>query len=117
MNKQSNKRVEDMNTTKHYSDTSFWMKVGRWASTAGKTLLTESIAMWYAMQDEDTPMWAKAVIAGALGYFILPVDLLPDPIFVDDAAVVAQAFMVVRMYVKDEHQLSARAKVGELLGV
>lgn len=116
MNTRNSKLVEEMNAAKHYSDDGFWNKVGRWASKAGRTLLIESIAMWCAMQDEDTPLWAKGVIAGALGYFIFPLDLLPDPIFVDDAFVVAQAFVVVRMYVKEEHQAAARAKVGELLG-
>ncbi len=109
-------QVESMNADRHFSNEGFWRKVGRWAKRAGRTLLIESISMWYAMQDEDTPLWAKGVIAGALGYFIMPLDLLPDPIFVDDGVVVAQAFVVVRMYVKDEHKVAARAKVGELLG-
>ena len=72
--------------------------------------------MWYAMQDPNAFMWARAVIAGALGYFILPLDALADPIFIDDAAVVAQALVIVRLYVHEAHFTAARARVDRLFG-
>ncbi|MGJ3196969.1 DUF1232 domain-containing protein [Peribacillus castrilensis] len=34
--------------------------------------------MFYTLQKPTTPAWAKTVIVGALGYFILPIDLIPD---------------------------------------
>ncbi len=100
----------------HYDENNFWAKVTRWGRRAGRGMMLEVLAMWHAMQDPNTPTWARAVIAGALGYFILPLDALPDPIFIDDAAVVAQALCIVRLYVHDAHFAAARVRVDRLFG-
>ena len=102
--------------SKHYNEIKFWGKVTRWGRRAGRGMMLEVFAMWYAMQDPSTPLWARAVIAGALGYFIMPLDALPDPIFIDDAAVVAQALVIVRLYVHETHFDAVRARVDRLFG-
>lgn len=65
------------------------------------------VAMWYAMRDADTPMWARAILAAALAYFMLPTDLIPDVIaglgFTDDAAVVMAAVRALREVLKPQH--------------
>ncbi len=47
------------------------------------------------MRDKDTPKYVKAVIAGALGYLVLPIDIVPDTIpvlgWIDDVAVLGLA--------------------------
>lgn len=74
------------------------------------------LAMYFAMRDPRTPAWVKALIAGAIAYFILPLDLIPDlaPIvgYLDDAQVIAAAMRVVEGYVLDEHREQARAWLG-----
>jgi uncharacterized membrane protein YkvA (DUF1232 family) len=75
--------------------------------------LTESVAMYYAMLDPDTPTLSKATIAAALLYLIDPVDVIPDTIPVvgqlDDAGVVFAAFAEVYRNVKPEHLERAQA--------
>jgi uncharacterized membrane protein YkvA (DUF1232 family) len=66
-----------------------------------------AVAMWHAMLDPQTPLTAKAVIVGALAYFLLPTDALPDFLglvgFTDDAAVIAAAARAVRASLLPKH--------------
>jgi uncharacterized membrane protein YkvA (DUF1232 family) len=59
------------------------------------------------LRDADTPNWAKTIVIGALGYFIFPVDIIPDfvPVvgFTDDFAVMILALGAVSLHIKDEH--------------
>jgi uncharacterized membrane protein YkvA (DUF1232 family) len=61
-----------------------------------KKILPEARVYWRALQDPRTPLWAKAAVAGAVGYAVLPVDLIPDFIplggWIDDAVVVPAIF-------------------------
>ena len=88
-----------------YSEASFWNKI----KSMGKSipLLRNVIAMFYALTDQNTPLWVKAIIVGALGYFISPIDAVPDflPVagYGDDAAVVGSALAVISAYVTKEH--------------
>ena len=67
----------------------------------------DALAMYYAMLDPAVPAPAKATIAAALVYFIVPIDLIPDfliPVgFTDDAAVIALALATVKAYVDESH--------------
>ncbi len=72
-----------------------WEKVRRFALKAGKHVIREAMVLYYCLRDPDTPGRAKAIIIGALGYFILPFDCIPDLIpgagFTDDLAVLIMA--------------------------
>ncbi|MFT0213027.1 YkvA family protein [Pseudomonas sp. F1_0610] len=96
-----------------YTDSGFWAKVKRYAKTAGKAVLEPALQMYYALQDADTPAWAKATIIGALGYFISPLDLIPDMLpvvgYSDDLTVLLAAITAVAKYIKHEHKAKARA--------
>ncbi len=48
------------------------------AGAAGKEVIRKALQLYYAMKRPDCPAWAKAVIIGALAYFIVPTDALPD---------------------------------------
>lgn len=63
---------------KEYHEESFWRKIRKHAIAAGKSIIRMALVLHYCLQDSDTPPWAKAVILGALGYFILPLDGIPD---------------------------------------
>lgn len=88
----------------HYSDSGFWSKT----KLLGKKVLTPALKLYYAAQDKDTPSWAKAVIYGALGYFIFPVDAIPDMLpvvgYTDDITVLISALTVVAAHVKQAHE-------------
>ena len=62
----------------HYSEKAFWDKIRRIASKAGAKVVYYALVLFYTLTDPDTPLKYKTVIAGALGYLILPVDVLPD---------------------------------------
>ena len=53
----------------NYSEGAFWEKVKK---------IYYALVLYYTLTDPATPSRYKAVIMGALGYFILPFDLLPD---------------------------------------
>lgn len=103
-----------------YSDNSFWDKVKGYAATAGKTAIEPALKMYYALQDADTPAWAKTVIIGALGYFISPIDAIPDitPIlgFTDDITVLAGALATVATHIKEEHTQRAKETLKQWFG-
>ncbi|MCR5710661.1 MAG: DUF1232 domain-containing protein [Bacteroidales bacterium] len=61
-----------------YSEDAFWNKLKKMASKAGVKAVYYALVLFYTLTDPATPAKYKAVIAGALGYFILPIDLLPD---------------------------------------
>jgi uncharacterized membrane protein YkvA (DUF1232 family) len=100
-----------MNTNKtyntHYNDAGFWNKVKNHAKKAGKKVIVDALILYFALQDDDTPAWAKSVIIGALGYLITPIDLIPDfkPVigYSDDAMILAMALAAVAVHVKDQH--------------
>ena len=96
----------------NYSDDDFWDKVKKFAKKAGESVLEPALKMYYAAKYEDTPIWAKTTIFGALGYFILPIDAIPDVLpgvgFTDDLAVLAAAVAAVAAHIKDSHVDEAR---------
>ena len=86
----------------------------------GRALLKKVFELGYAFLSPDTPAWAKAVIIGALGYFISPADAVPDLIpcvgYVDDAGVITSALTTIAMYVTDDVKAKAEKAVEDLLG-
>jgi uncharacterized membrane protein YkvA (DUF1232 family) len=71
------------------------------------------LAAYYCAFDRETPRHVQAALLGALAYFILPFDFMPDmlPIlgFTDDAAVLATAIRMVASHITTEHREAARA--------
>lgn len=103
---------KDNNYSKEYSDGSFWDKVKVYALDAGAEVIEKALSMYHALQDQDTPAWAKGVIIGALGYFISPIDAVPDftPVvgYADDLGALALAFGTVAAHIKDSHLRKAK---------
>lgn len=108
------------NYEQYYSEKSFLDKVTDCASKAGKEVLIKAFQLFYVLDKPDVPLWAKSAIIGAIGYFILPVDAIPDflPVagYTDDLGVMAAALGTVAMYVDDEVTSKAEKKVDQLLG-
>ena len=89
----------------------FWRKLKR---VAAKVPFTEDLlAAYYCAFDRQTPRHVQAALIGALAYFILPFDVVPDflPIlgFTDDAAVLATAIRLVATHIREDHREAARA--------
>ncbi|MDR2441377.1 MAG: DUF1232 domain-containing protein [Planctomycetaceae bacterium] len=110
---------------KDYSEKSFWQKIKGTAHKLGRKFLEEILILYYTLLSSQTPLHVKAMIIGALGYFISPIDLIPDvlPIvgYTDDVAVIAATVKTVtKAVVKhckiEEFREKARQKIEELLG-
>jgi uncharacterized membrane protein YkvA (DUF1232 family) len=89
----------------------FWSKLKR---VAGKLPFAEDLlAAYYCAFDKETPRHVQAALLGAVAYFILPFDFVPDMLpvlgFTDDAAVLATAIRMVASHITDEHRQAARA--------
>ena len=103
-----------------YSEESFWRKVTDFAKTAGKEVIITALTAYYCAIDLDTPATAKAIIFGALGYFILPLDAIPDPTpvvgFSDDLGALALALTLVAAHIKPEHRKKAEEQWANIFG-
>jgi uncharacterized membrane protein YkvA (DUF1232 family) len=88
----------------------FWPKLSRHA--ARLPFADELLAAWYCATDANTPLKVKATLFGALAYFVLPFDLIPDMIlalgFTDDMAVLITAVTLVRSHITQDHRTKAR---------
>jgi uncharacterized membrane protein YkvA (DUF1232 family) len=97
---------------KEYDDRSFWEKIRRFAIKAGRPVVENALVLYFCLKDADTPGRAKVVVIGALGYFILPIDAVPDLIpvagFTDDLAVLLIATTTVVAHIKPAHRQRAR---------
>ena len=112
-------KQEESLLAQDYSDYSFWNKVRDQLGRLGRELLLKVFTLYYLMESEDTPSWAKTTCMGALAYFILPVDLIPDvlvPIgYTDDAAMLAYAIITLAAHITPEIKQKAEDQVRTLL--
>ena len=78
-------------------------------------MIEKALWLYYAAQDPATPAWAKAVVYGALGYFILPIDAIPDVMpafgFTDDLGVLVAAVAAISAYITKEVKAKAEQKM------
>jgi uncharacterized membrane protein YkvA (DUF1232 family) len=100
----------------------FWRKLKRMA--ARLPFAEDLLAAYYCAFDKQTPRHVQASLLGAIAYFILPFDFVPDMLpmlgFTDDAAVLATAIKLVAGHITPDHREAARAAlqrgVGEAQG-
>ena len=89
----------------------FWIKLKK---VVGKLPFAEDLlAAYYCAFDRQTPRHVQAALLGAIAYFILPFDFIPDMLpvlgFTDDAAILATAIRLVSAHILPEHRDAARA--------
>lgn len=63
---------------KEYTESGFWEKIGSVAKKAGIKVIYYALLLFYALQSDNVSISEKVLIIGALGYFILPIDIIPD---------------------------------------
>lgn len=105
----------------YYSDNRFWKKVERVAKKVGATVLLPVFTLYYMLQDDKVSFQHKAYIVGALGYFILPIDFIPDGLlpvigFTDDIAVMTLVLSLVKDSITPEIKARANQRVAEIMG-
>ncbi len=112
--------VTDEKYRKAWSEKAFFSKLPRTARKLGRAGLRQALRLYYVLKRKDLPGKTRVMIYGALGYFILPTDILPDvlPIlgFTDDLGLLAAVFMAAAQYMDEDVNAKAEAKVIEWLG-
>ena len=103
--------------TQYYSEKSLWEKLKNYSRKAGQKAVYAVLLLYYLMIDKSVPLKTKATIAAALGYFILPLDAIPDfsPLigFSDDLGVLMFALSEVSENITPEIKERAKKQVAE----
>lgn len=106
--------------SKAYSKRSLFDKIVKNAQKAGINVIYAGLLLFYTLQKPLTPGWAKATIIGALGYFISPLDAIPDitPVagYTDDIGVLVLAIASVAMFIDEEVKQQAKSKLRDWFG-
>lgn len=84
----------------------FWAKAKR--LTARVPFAEDLLAAYYCAFDQNTPRHVQVTLIGALAYFVMPFDSIPDVLpffgYTDDAAVLATALRLVASHIRPEHR-------------
>ena len=80
----------------------------------------KAVQLWFVMQKPDVPAATKAVIMGALGYLIAPLDFLPDlmPVlgYTDDFVAITFALIKVQGYIDEEVERKSKHLLAKIFG-
>ena len=105
---------------KHYNDSSFLDKVTKYGKLIGINALYKAVQLWFVLQKPDVPASTKAVIMGALGYLIAPLDFLPDlmPVlgYTDDFVAITFALIKVQGYIDEEVERKSKHLLAKIFG-
>jgi len=103
-----------------FSESKLWKKINAYAKESGQGTIYSALLMFYAWKRKETPTWAKNIVIGALGYFLSPIDGIPDltPFlgFTDDLGVLSFGLVAISCYINDEVRNNARAKMTTWFG-
>lgn len=102
---------------KYYSDSKFWNKLGKVALHLGRKVCYYALTLYYVLKSPDVSLGNKTIILSALGYLILPLDLVPDAIPVaglaDDAAALKLTYETVKTSVTPEIEKKVNDKLSQ----
>lgn len=105
---------------RHYSESGFGAKLPKVARRAGAKLVYCVLLLYYVLKSPFVTNADKAKIYGALGYFLLPFDILPDFIplagFTDDLSAVLWALHTIWRNITPEIKAQAASRARELFG-
>jgi uncharacterized membrane protein YkvA (DUF1232 family) len=114
------KEFENKDYSDQYSEKSLFEKIKKVAKNAGIKVIYYVLIAYYLLQKKDLPKKEKAIIIGALGYFIMPFDLVPDFTagvgYVDDLGALALALGKVALYIDDDIKKQAKDKLRDIFG-
>ncbi|MDQ0861476.1 YkvA family protein [Bacillus sp. V2I10] len=119
--KQEQETLEQLKESeKHFSETKFWSKLKKYGKKAGSSVVYAVLLLYFTLQKPEVPAKTKAIIIGALGYFILPLDLIPDLAvgvgYTDDLGALGLALLQVAMYIDQDIKDQAKQKLVEWFG-
>ena len=110
-----NEELKDQKYTEAYSENKLFEKIKKFAKAAGIKVIYLALLLFFTLKQSTTPKWAKSVIIGALGYFIFPLDFIPDflPLagFSDDMSALVAVIVAVALYIDEDIKSKAKAKL------
>src|SRR5437879_4655231 len=100
-----------------YSENDFWEKLRGHAADAGGDLIHKSLVLYYTLIGKNTPTRVKASIMGALAYFIVPFDAIPDAVvgigYLDDLGVLTWAIDINAKHIDEVAESKAKLRTRE----
>ena len=110
-----NKEVVSNDYSKAFSDTSLFDKIIKNAQKAGISVVYAGLILFYTLKKPSIPGWARATIISSLGYFISPIDAIPDlaPVigYADDLGVLIVALATVAIFIDEEVKKKSKEKL------
>ena len=104
---------------RHYNEDGFWAKLKKLAARWGEKLLYPAMMLYCMMKSPNVSFKDKTIIAGALGYLILPLDAVPDFIpmlgIIDDISAIMLALKTLNQDLTPEIHDEARRETDRLL--
>lgn len=101
----------------NYSEHGLWGKIGKVAKAAGVKLIYLVLLFYYVLKSPFVSTKDKSLIYGALGYFILPIDLIPDAIpmvgFSDDLAALIAVYAAMKRSITPAIEMQARERLAK----
>jgi uncharacterized membrane protein YkvA (DUF1232 family) len=105
---------------KYFSENELLQKIGKLGKSIGATVLYPVFLLFNLLKSGDINLKEKAMIIGTLGYFILPVDLLPDAIvgvgYADDAAALTAAVTALASCITEDIQNESKEQLCKIFG-
>ncbi|NOY51965.1 MAG: DUF1232 domain-containing protein [Chlorobi bacterium] len=102
----------------HFSEDKFLIKIYRLARKLGVNILFNALILYFLISDKEIPMHTRLVFMAALGYFILPMDIISDLIpglgFTDDLAFITYAITVGRDHITKEVSEKAKERLDNI---
>ena len=101
-----------MKYSNKFTQKDFVEKISRIAKRAGSKLVYAALILYYTLQSDKVSKADKAIIIGALGYMISPLDVIPDAIpiagLTDDLAVLL--YVLKKVWTGIDPEIIAKAK-------
>ena len=105
---------------KYYNEGAFWNKIKNIAKKAGIKLIYISLLLYYTLCSSGVSKMDRTIIIGALGYFIFPLDIIPDYIpfigYTDDLSILLYAYRRIRANLNDDIRAKAKMKLSSFIG-
>ncbi|MFK8101724.1 MAG: YkvA family protein [Saprospiraceae bacterium] len=103
--------------TEKFSENRLWKKLKNFATQAGVKTVYSALLLYYAYRRKETPLWAKNIILGTLGYFLAPIDAIPDltPFlgYTDDVGVLSFGLVTIAGFVNKDVRKQARTQLAK----
>lgn len=107
--------IDFMSYKDKFNKTAFIEKIARIAKRSGAKLVYAALILYYTLESDKVSMKDKAIIIGALGYLISPLDVIPDAIpiagLTDDIAVLIYVVKKIWGEVSDDVKVKAKEKM------